>query len=106
MRNVRRKHVEQNKKTKRLIFTTVGILALIYLTANLIAGENGLLRYIELKSTSNKFHAETVAIKHQVEDISNHMKVLKNEPHLLEESAREYGLTKEGELIFKFEEKE
>lgn len=106
MRNVRRKHVEQSKKTRRLIFTTVGILVLLYLTVNLIAGENGLLRYIELNSTRNKFQAETVAIKDQVEDMSNRMKVLKDEPHLLEESAREYGLTKEGELIFKFEDKE
>ncbi|MDH4028398.1 MAG: septum formation initiator family protein [Nitrospirota bacterium] len=106
MRNVRRHRVQQDKKRRGLVFITFGILVLIYLTLNLVIGENGLLKYIELNRTKSKLMAETVAIKGQVKDISSQMELLKNEPHLFEESAREYGLTKEGELIFKFDEKD
>ncbi len=106
MRNVRRQQVQQNKKRRNLIFVTFGILILIYLSMNLIIGENGLLRYIQLKSTKNQFHAETIAISNQTSDVKKQVDILKEKPHAFEEYAREYGLTNEGELIFKFEEKE
>jgi cell division protein FtsB len=78
----------------------------IYLTLNLIIGDNGLLKYIELKSTRNRLYAETVALERQNEDISAQIDSLKNNPDTAEEFAREYGLTKKGELIFKFDDKE
>jgi cell division protein FtsB len=69
----------------------------------LIIGENGLLRFIELSSTRNRLYAETIALEKQNEDIRAHIEELKNDPDAVEEFAREYGLTKKGELIFKFD---
>ncbi len=106
MRNVRRQQVHQNKKRRNLIFLTFGILILVYFTINIVIGENGLLRYIQLKSTRNQFQAETIAITNQTKDVKKQIDVLKDKPHVFEEFAREYGLTKKGELIFKFEDKE
>jgi len=106
MRNVRRKQVQQNKKRRNLIFVTFGVLILIYLTINIVVGENGLIRYIQLKSTKNQFQAETIVISNQTRDVKKQIDVLEDEPHVFEEFARDYGLTKEGELIFKFEDKE
>lgn len=106
MRNVRRHTARKNSKVKSLIFRTIGVLALIYLTISVIAGDNGLLRYIELKSSRDNIAAETVAIKRQSEDITKQIEINEEKPHMLEEFAREYGLTKKGELVFKFDDKE
>jgi len=104
MRNIRRKQVEHDKKKRNLIFLTVGVLFFIYLTFSLIAGENGLLKYIELRSKRDKLFAETRVIKKQNEEIMGEIGNVEKDPERLEEFAREYGLTKDGEWIFKFEE--
>ncbi|KPJ99959.1 MAG: hypothetical protein AMK71_08890 [Nitrospira bacterium SG8_35_4] len=102
MRNVRRKQVHHDRKIKHLVFITSGILMMIYLTVNLIAGDNGLLKYLKLKSTKEKLLAETMAMQNQNADIQKQIETLEKDPAVIEELAREYGLTKEGELIFKF----
>ncbi|GBD97636.1 MAG TPA: septum formation initiator family protein [Nitrospirae bacterium] len=106
MRNIRRKQVEHNRKRKRLVCLTFGILLFIYFTLTIIIGENGLLRYLELKSTRDTLLTETKAIGKQNQDIKSQVEALKNEPDLVEEFARQYGLTREGELIFKFEDRQ
>lgn len=105
MRNVRHKQVQDNMKKSRIICLTFGIMLFIYLTINLIIGEKGLLKYIKLKAIKNTFVAETEAMKKQNEDANTQVEALQNEPDRVEELAREYGLTKKGELIFKFNDK-
>ena len=106
MRNVRRTQVHHDRKIKHLVFLTFGVLMVIYLTLNLIAGDNGLLKYLKLKSTREKLLAETTAIQSQNADIRKQIEKLQKDPAVIEELAREYGLTKEGELIFKFNDQE
>ena len=106
MRNVRRKQVDFNRKRRKVVFLTFGILLSIYLTFSLVFGENGLIRYIKLKSTRNNLMADTMVVKDRNQDIKNQIEALENEPEVVEELAREYGLTKKGELIFKFDSKE
>ena len=105
MKNMRRKQVEESRKRKRLVCLTFGILLFIYLTLTIIIGDNGLLKYMKLKSTKDDLFAEAKAIGNRNEDIKRQVEALKNEPDLVEELAREYGLTREGELIFKFEDR-
>jgi len=105
MRNKRRQQVADSRKKRRVVIATLGILIFICLTYSLIAGENGLLKYIELRSKKEKLLTETNVMKKQNDEIKDEIKGLEKEPDLLEEHAREYGLTKEGELIFKFGEK-
>jgi cell division protein FtsB len=106
MRNIRRKKVNHDRKIKHLVFITSGVLMVIYLTLNLIAGDNGLLKYVKLKSTKEKLLAETMAMQNQNVDIQKQIEILEKDPAVIEERAREYGLTKEGELIFKFNDQE
>lgn len=106
MRNVRRKQVADNRKKRRLIYLTLGIMLFIYLTMNMIVGENGLMKYIQLRSMKNRLHAETSSMKKQNEDARSQIETLENEPDRVEELAREYGMTKKGELIFKFDDQE
>jgi len=103
MRNIRRKQVEHNIKKRRLVLLTVGILVFIYLSFTILIGDNGLFKYIELRAKRDKLLAETGTIKRQNEEIYGELKKLDKQPELMEEFAREYGLTKDGELIFKFE---
>lgn len=106
MRNIRQRQVEHNLKIRKLVFLTFGVLFFIYLTLNLIVSENGLLRYIKLKYTRNHLLAEIKVIEKQNQDIKSQIESLEKNPDVIEELAREYGLTKKGELIFKFDDQE
>ena len=106
MRNVRRKQVDLNRRRRKVIFLTFGILLSIYLTFSLVFGNNGLVRYFKLKSTRNSLMADTLVVKDRNQDIKNQIEAVENEPEVVEELAREFGLTKKGELIFKFDSQE
>lgn len=106
MRNRRRKEVHHDRKFKKLILLTFGVLAFMYLTLTLVFGKNGLLEYFKLKSIRNNLLAETIIAKKQNEDVKNQLKSFESDSALMEELARDYGLTKEGELIFKFKDKQ
>lgn len=105
MKNRRRKEVHHDRKFKKLILLTCGVLAFIYLTATLIIGKNGLLEYFKLRSIRNSLLAETMTVKKHNEDVKNQLKSFESDSALMEERARDYGLTKEGELIFKFKDR-
>jgi len=106
MRNKRRKNVEVKKKRKRTVLFTLGILVIVYLALTIIAGENGLLRYLKLLSVRSEFQADIKGLKKQNEETKRQIEALKKDPNLIEELARKQGLTREDELIFKFEDKQ
>ena len=103
MRNVRRRQVETNSRARSIIFMTIGILLMIYLTIDLVAGDNGLLRYFELRSVRDGLVAETVSLDEHNRDIRSQIESFKKEPERIEELAREFGYTKDGELVFRFD---
>jgi cell division protein FtsB len=103
MRNIRRQHLEQKRKVKQLIFYTIGILLFIYLTLSLIIGDSGLIRYTRLKSMRDGMIAEINTIRKRNEETKRELERKENDQALMEELAREHGLAKDGELIFKFE---
>lgn len=104
MRNRRRKDLYYDRKFKKLIMLTFGVLIFVYLTLNLVIGKHGLLEYFKLRSIRDDLKTETIMVKKQNEEIRNQLKSLESDSELMEELARDYGLTKEGELIFKFKE--
>ncbi len=106
MRNIRRKQVEENRKKRQVVYFTFGILLFVYFTLNMIIGENGLLKFIELRSEINRMRADTAIIGKQNQDVTNKIETLKKNPDGVEELAREHGLTKKGELIFKFKDQQ
>ncbi len=69
-------------------------------------GKNGLIRYMKLRTTRDRLLAETILIEKQNNDINSQIGSLQNKNEIIEELAREYGMTKEGELIYKFKDKE
>lgn len=105
MRSIRRKQVEQNKKIRRLVFFTIAILLFIYITLSLIFSEKGLLRYMKLRSDRGQIVAENTRIEKQNKEIKQQVETIEKEPDTMEEIARRHGFKKEGELIFKFDDK-
>ncbi len=103
MRNIRKQHLEQQKRIRRLILYTLGVLFFIYLAMALVLGDSGLIRYMKLRAMREGMVAEINTIKKRNEDVKNELERLKKDQALIEELARERGLAKEGELIFKFE---
>ncbi len=103
MRNRRRKQFETKKRKKRTILFTLGILVVIYLFLTLIFGRNGLLRYVKLRSISVDIQREIRDLKKQNEEAKRHIEAIKKDSNLIEELARKQGITREGELIFRFE---
>lgn len=103
MRNKRRKNVEVKKKRKRTVLFTLGILVIVYLAITIIFGENGLRRYLKLTSVKSEFQTDIEGLKKQNKETKRQIEALKEDPDLIEELARKQGLTRKGELIFKFD---
>lgn len=103
MRNARRQQVSQSRKIRQIVSVTIGILCFIYLTLNIIFGDNGLLKYMRLKSDMSRLKAEINDIKNQNTEIKKQIETFKNNANVVEDLARGQGLTKKGELIFKYD---
>jgi cell division protein FtsB len=104
MRNIRKEKVRHRKKLRGLILLTLGILLFIYISLSLLFSENGLVRYMKLKSKKSGLVAEIEVIEERNREVSEQVEGIKKDPEQIEELAREHGLTREGELIFKYEE--
>ncbi len=105
-RNFRKNQLKSNKKRRQIVYFTIALLLLVYLTFTMTVGEKGFLRYIKLKSERDKMLVENIVINEQNQNMNARIESYDNEPDLYEGLAREYGLTKKDELIFKFEDKE
>ncbi|MBI4843665.1 MAG: septum formation initiator family protein [Nitrospirae bacterium] len=105
MLNVRKRQVDQSRMVRKLVILTLLILAFIYITVTIVFGEKGLLRYLKLKSDKEKISYENAKILQQNRDIEGEVGEMKENPDIMEQKARDQGLTKDGELIFKFEDK-
>jgi cell division protein FtsB len=103
MPSVRKKQIEQSRNIKRLVIMTVVILLFIYITLSLVFSEKGFLRYMKLRSDRGQIMAENERVIKQNREIKEQVEELKKNPDAMEEIAREQGLTREGELIFKFD---
>ena len=103
MANVRRAKIEQDRKLRQMIYTTIGLLVVVYLTFIMIFGENGLLKYLKLRHIRNELIAETELIKKQNKELRKEIETIEKNPEQLEDLARKYRLVKEGELLFIFE---
>ncbi len=102
--NLLRKQVVSEVKKRKLIFFTFVVLSFVYLSASLLFGEAGLLRYLELNKTKNGLEKQLVEIKRQNEQIRAQIKLLKDDPFYKEKLAREeFGLARPDEYIFKYE---
>ncbi len=102
--NLLRKQVVSEVRKRRLIFFTFMVLSFVYLSASLLFGDAGLLRYLELNKTKKGLEKQLIEINRQNEQIRAQIKLLKEDPFYKEKFAREeFGLARPDEYIFQYE---
>jgi len=98
------KQVNSEVKKKQMIFFTVVILSLLYLSISLVFGDMGLFKYRELNRTRTSLEKQIAQISNQNEQLRSQLKSLKNDPFYREKLAREeYGLSRPDEYIFQYD---
>lgn len=98
------KQVRAEVKKRQMIFFTVIVLTLLYLSISLIFGDMGLFKYLELSRTRASLEKQIAQISLQNEQLRSQLKSLKNDPFTREKLAREeYGLSKPDEYIFQYD---
>lgn len=102
--NLLRQQVVTEVKKKRLIFFTFVLLSFVYLSINLVFGDMGFFRYLELNRTKRTLERQLVELNRQNEEIRTQIKLLKEDPFFREKLAREeFGLARPDEYIFKYD---
>ncbi len=98
------KQVNAEVKKKQMIFFTVIILTIVYLTISLVFGDMGFIKYLELNRTRASLQQQIAQISSQNEQLKIQLKALKGDPFTREKIAREeYGLSKPDEYIFQYD---
>ncbi len=98
------KQVNAEVKKKQMIFFTVIVLTLLYLSISLIFGDMGLFKYMELNRTRKNLEQQIAQISTQNEQLRSQLKSLKDDPFYREKLAREeYGLSRPDEYIFQYD---
>jgi len=98
------KQVNSEVKKKQMIFFTIIVLTLLYLSISLVFGDMGLFKYIELSRTRKSLEKQIAQISDQNEQMRSQLKALKDDPFYREKLAREeYGLSRPDEYIFQYD---
>ncbi len=99
-----RQQVNLIRKKRDIIFLIVCISAFLIIFTNLIFGEMGLIKYIELTKTEKRLKAEIVSIEKEKRLLESQVDALRKDPFYIEKHAREeFGLAKPDEYIFQFQ---
>ncbi len=102
--NLLRKQVTSELKKRRLIFFTLTLLSILYLIINVLFGDMGLIRYVELRKTKASLETQVKEIEQDNKKLRSQLKSIKEDPFIKEKHAREdYGLAKPDELIFQYD---
>lgn len=102
--NLLRKQVTSELKKRRLIFFTLTLLSILYLIINVLFGDMGLIRYVELRKTKASLESQVKEIEQDNKKLRSQLKSIKEDPFIKEKHAREdYGLAKPDELIFQYD---
>lgn len=91
----------------RLIKLAVTSLISAYMIYAFIFSDLGLLRYITIKKEYNSLRSRISQLKEKNKKMEEEIKALKIDPEYIESLAREkLGLVREGEIIYRFKDKE
>ncbi len=104
MSNLRKVQVCNDRRRRRTVLSTIGVLIFIYLFLNMIFGEDSLLKYFQMRTATSDLKVEVDTIRKQTEEIRAEAELLKDgkDLTLIEKLARERGLVKKDEQVYKF----
>lgn len=99
-----RRQVLSEIKRRRLIFITIAILTLSYISIIFVFGDSGLIKYIEMKGKKAKLEKEIKEIELMNVRLRKELQLLKENPFYIEKYAREeYRMARPDEYIFMYE---
>lgn len=99
-----RRQVLSEIKRRRLIFFTIGILTIIYISILFVFSESGLIKYMEMKGKKARLEKEIRKIELMNSSLKRELQLLKENPFYIEKYAREeYRMAKPDEYIFTYE---
>jgi cell division protein FtsB len=85
---------------KKLIVAAASLLAL-YLIANLIFGEMGIIKYYRMKAQYDALTQDIGSLKQDNEKLAREVRALKTDPNHIEQIARDkLGLARQGEIVY------
>lgn len=91
----------------RKLLVAAGILLTLYLLANIIFGEMGLIKYFRMKARHDTLREEIATLKQDNARLTREVRVLKTDPDHLEQIARDkLGLARRGEIVYYYGEPE
>jgi cell division protein FtsB len=101
-RGLRQQVTGEQRKRTYIFFAGVAV-ALAYLSYNLVFGDMGLIKYLELKKNKSRLESEISQVGKENRTVSEQVNSLKKDPYFIEKYAREeYGMAKPDEFIFQY----
>ncbi len=98
------KQVREEMKRRRLVVFTAFVIVFTFLTINLLFGDMGLFRYMELQETRLNLERQIEDINSQNQQLRTQLQLLKEDAFYREKLAREeFGMAKPDEFIFKYD---
>jgi len=100
-----RRQVSLESRRHAVVFLALVLVLVLYLGFTLVAGEKGLLKYLDLEKNQKALLTEIQRAERDNKVLKREVQGLKQDPFYIEKHAREeYGLAKPDELIFQFKE--
>lgn len=95
-----------SKKQKKWMFFAITGIASVYLLVSFLFYDIGFIKYLKMRGEYNRITSDITRLQEENKNIRKEVKLLKTDPDYIEAYAREMlGLVKEGEIIYRFEEK-
>ncbi len=89
----------------RKLIVAAGILFILYLIANFIFGEMGVIKYYRMESQYNTLTKDIAALKQDNARLGREVRALKTDADHLEQVARDkLGLARQGEIVYYYNE--
>ena len=89
-----------------MFFAITGI-ASVYLLVSFLFYDIGFIKYLKMRGEYNRITSDITRLQEGNKSLREEVKSLKTDPDYIEAYAREkLGLVKEGEIIYRFEEKD
>ena len=96
-----------SKKHKKWMFFAVTGIVSVYLLISFLFYDIGFIKYIKMRGEHNRISEDIKRLQEGNKSLREEVKSLKTDPDYIEAYAREkLGLVKEGEIIYRFEEKD
>ncbi len=89
----------------RKLIVAAAILLALYLTANLIFGEMGIIKYLRMMAQYNALTQDIATLNLDNMKLAREVRELKTDPNYIEQIARDkLGLARQGEIVYYYDE--